>query len=114
MSASKPPIYLDNNATTRPLLEVIDLLRHHYSETYANPGSRHAAGRAARKILEESRESLAAALGAAPQEVLFTSGGTESINLAIRGLAGTKPGTIALTPGEHPATMETCRDLERS
>ncbi|TWU13045.1 Cysteine desulfurase [Symmachiella macrocystis] len=106
-------IYLDNNATTRPLPEVLDVMQRHFADSFANPGSRHAAGRAARKVLEASRESIAQILGATPEELIFTSGGTESINLAIRGLVGTTPGTIALPHGEHPATLEACRALQR-
>ncbi len=93
------------------MIEVMS--QRHFAESYANPGSRHATGGIARKVLEDSRESIAALLGADPDEVIFTSGGTESINLAIRGFVGTAPGTIVLTAGEHPATSETCRDLER-
>lgn len=106
-------IYLDNNATTQPFPEVIEVIGRHLEHSFANPGSRHAEGRIARKVLEESRESIAAVLGATPEEIIFTSGGTESINMAIRGLIGQEPGTIALTAGEHPATTETCGDLER-
>ncbi len=112
-AASTSPIYLDHNATTQPSPEVIEVMSSHFADSFANPGSRHAPGGAARKVLERSRESIAGILGADPREVIFTSGGTESINLAIRGLIGATPGTIALTAGEHPATMETCRDLQR-
>jgi cysteine desulfurase len=105
-------IYLDNNATTRPLPEVVEAMNRHWRDSFANPGSRHAAGRRARQVLETSRESIAAILGAHPDEVIFTSGGTESNNMAILGLTAGAPGTIALTAGEHPAVMETCRFLE--
>jgi cysteine desulfurase len=105
-------IYLDNNATTRLLPEVVDVMERHWRESFANPGSRHAAGRRARQILETARESMAAILGAHPEEVIFTSGGTESNNMAVLGLTAGTPGTIALTAGEHPAVMETCRFLE--
>ena len=107
-------IYLDNNATTRPYPDVIEAMSRHFHDSYGNPGSRHAAGRRARQALEDARESLARILGAAPSEVIFTSGGTEATNLAIFGFAGrTTPGVIALTAGEHPATMEACRWLVR-
>lgn len=99
------PIYLDNNATTRPLPEVIEAMDRAWRDAFANPGSRHAAGRAARRVLEASRETIARVLDAEPDEVVFTSGGTESINAALFGLArGT--GTIATPPAEHPATTE--------
>jgi cysteine desulfurase len=100
-----PPIYLDNNATTRPLPEVVEAMDRAWRDAFANPGSRHAAGRAARRVLETSRETIARVLDAEPDEVVFTSGGTESINAALFGLArGT--GTIATPPAEHPATTE--------
>ena len=105
-------IYLDNNATTRPLPEVVEVMARHWRESFANPGSRHAAGRRARQALETARESMAAILGAHPDEVIFTSGGTESNNMAVLGLTAGSPGTIALTAGEHPAVLETCRFLE--
>ena len=105
-------IYLDNNATTRPWPEVIETVAYHLEHSDANPGSRHAEGRQARKVLEGARETIAAILGAQPGELIFTSGGTEASNLALFGAANSRiPGTIALTAGEHPATMETCRSL---
>lgn len=105
-------IFLDHNATTRPFPEVVETVAHHLYHSYANPGSRHSYGRTARKVLEKSRESIAALLGAHPREVVFTSGGTESTNLALFGCTQQRPGTIALTRGEHPATREACRRLE--
>src|SRR5579872_6518531 len=110
-------IYLDNNATTRPLPEVVETMARHWRDSFANPGSRHAAGRRARQVLEAARESMAAILGAYPDEVIFTSGGTESNNMAVLGLARHEmptglPGTIALTAGEHPAVLEACRFLQ--
>ena len=92
-------IYLDYNATTPPLPEVVDAMSHHFQHSFANPGSRHAEGRRARQALEQARESIASILGADPHEVIFTSGGTESTNLAIFGLTQRSPGTIALTRG---------------
>ena len=106
-------IYLDNNATTRPLPEVVEATARHFRDSFANPGSRHAAGRDARRALEDSRERIAEILGARPEEVIFTSGGTESTNLALFGLAQASPGTILLTAGEHPATANACRRLHR-
>lgn len=105
-------IYLDNNATTRPHPEVVEAVAHHLYHSFANPGSRHAFGRTARRVLETARESIAEILGANPDEIVFTSGGTESTNLAIFGAARGVPGTIAVTAGEHPATAEACRSLE--
>jgi cysteine desulfurase len=99
------PIYLDNNATTRPLPEVVEAIAKASRDAFANPGSRHAAGRAARRVLEASRETVARVLDGEPDEVVFTSGGTESINLALFGLAR-GVGAVATPPGEHPATAE--------
>ncbi|HAH44798.1 MAG TPA: cysteine desulfurase, partial [Planctomycetaceae bacterium] len=102
-------IFLDNNSTTRPLDDVVDLVAEQYRTHYANPGSAHADGRQARRVLEDAREQLASLLGAHPQEVIFTSGGTESINLAIQGFLSGSPGEIVLPAGEHPATVNTIR-----
>ena len=105
-------IYLDNNATTRPRPEVVEAMQLAFVEAYANPGSRHREGRKARQALETARESIAHILNAAPNEVVFTSGGTEASNMALFGLAAGTTGTIALPPGEHPATDESVRVLE--
>lgn len=105
-------IYLDSNATSPPFPEVIDLVAETYRTAYANPGSRHAEGRQARRVMEAARESMAVRLGCLPEEIIFTSGGTESMNIALRGLAFGKPGKILMTPGDHPASLETCRDLQ--
>ena len=106
-------IYLDNNATTRPLPEVVEVMAQHYQHSFANPGSQHAEGRQARRVLEDARETIATILGAQPSEVIFTSGGTESSNMAIFGFTNREPGTILLTAGEHPATIESCKVLEQ-
>ena len=104
-------IFLDANSTTRPYPEVIETVAHHLRFAYANPGSRHAEGRKARRVFEEAREKIADLLGASPSEVVFTSGGTEASNMAIFGFTSSVPETIALTAGEHPATIESCRAL---
>ncbi|MCH9654368.1 MAG: cysteine desulfurase [Planctomycetes bacterium] len=104
-------IFLDNNSTTQPLNEVVELVAEQYRTHYANPGSAHAEGRQARRVLEDAREQMASLLGSKPQEVIFTSGGTEAINLAIQGFLTGIPGEIALTDGEHPATVNTIRRL---
>jgi cysteine desulfurase len=105
-------IFLDHNSTTRPLPEVVEAVARHSRESWANPGSRHAEGRIARRALEDAREKIAAILNANPKEVLFTSGGTEAINLAILGLAGRRPATVLLTAGEHPAVRQACGRLQ--
>lgn len=100
-------INLDQNATTRPLPEVVETVSRVMRDVCGNPGSRHALGRQARRVLEESRETIAAVLGARPAEVVFTSGGTEATNMALCGLTRGRVGTILLPPGEHPATEQT-------
>ena len=102
------PIYLDNNATTPLLPEVLQRMNTAWDTAFANPGSQHSYGREARKILEDSRESVAEILNADASEVIFTSGGTESINMAICGFTFGRTGTIAVTAGEHPATLMSC------
>ncbi len=79
------PVYLDHAATTPVLPEVIEAMTAEMA-VVGNPSSLHTSGRRARRVVEESRESIGRALGARPSEVLFTSGGTESDNLAIKGL----------------------------
>src|SRR5260370_39826685 len=101
-------IYLDNNATTCPLPDVVEVMARHWRDSFANPGSRHAAGRRARQVLENARESMAAILGAHPDEIIFTSGGTAPNHLALPGLPPRAPGPTALPPGEHPARLEAC------
>jgi cysteine desulfurase len=97
-------IYLDHNATTPMRAEVIEEVASVSRERFGNPGSRHTAGRAARQVLESARERVAAILGAQPAEVIFTSGGTEAINLALGGLCTARAGWIVAPEGEHPAT----------
>ena len=106
-------IYLDNNSTTQPLPEVIDTVSRHMRDSYGNPSSRHGFGRKARRVLEDSREQIAAILGALPSELIFTSGGTEANNLAVFGLTPHQAGTILISPGEHPSNLEACRLRER-
>lgn len=114
MPSFRPLINLDHNATTSVRPEVIDEVARGMRDVPGNPGSRHAAGRTARRMLEQARERIAARLGATPDEVIFTSGGTESINTALHGLASKSRPLIAATAGEHPATEQTLRHLEAS
>jgi len=104
-------IDLDANATTTPFPEVMETVLRIAQDIPGNPGSRHIRGRKARQILEASRDLIAMVLGADPEEVVFTSGGTESNNLAIPGLLQGPPRTILLSPGEHPSNREACRAL---
>jgi cysteine desulfurase len=115
MSAPNP-IYLDHAATTRPRPEVLDAMRVAQETAWGNPGSAHASGRRARAVLDESRERLAARLGADPREIVLTSGGTEADNLAIKGAAWAGKGRghrIVTTTIEHHAVGHTMRYLEK-
>lgn len=114
VSMSEPAIYLDNNATTRILPVVADAMSHAWTRGFANPGSQHSFGRDARRLLDSSRDTVAEALNCEPDEVIFTSGGTESINAAIHGLTVRRSGVIATTAGEHPATVAACRQAHAS
>src|SRR6516165_9722693 len=102
-------IYLDNNATTPMLPEVVEAMRPYQTDFYGNPASAHQAGRHARQALEDARERTADILDAHPDEVIFTSGGTEANNLALFGLAvdaspvAQSPGHIITSPIEHPS-----------
>lgn len=102
------PIYLDSNSTTPVDPRVLTRMDECWRTAFANPGSQHEFGRAARRILEDSRESIASILNADPSELIFTSGGTESINMAVFGFTYGRSGVIATTDGEHPATHESC------
>ncbi len=105
---SARPIYLDNNATTPLDPRVLQRMNECFVNAFANPGSAHSFGRAARQVLEDSRESIAEILKADASELIFTSGGTESINMAVHGFTVGRKGLIACTDGEHPATLEAC------
>ncbi|MFN8194609.1 MAG: cysteine desulfurase family protein [Nocardioidaceae bacterium] len=85
MSADSPRVYLDHAATTPMLPEAVEAMTRHLVDV-GNPSSLHASGRAARRVVEESRERIAQAINCRPSEVVFTSGGTESDNLAVKGI----------------------------
>jgi cysteine desulfurase len=105
------PIYLDNASTTPLLPAVWEAMRSCLVEGFGNPASAHRAGRRARQALEDARERIAALLGAAADEVVFTSGATEANNLALLGLAGEPPGHLLSSPLEHPSASEPLRHL---
>src|SRR5436190_14437386 len=110
-SAMTTRIYLDHAATTPVLPEAWEAMRPLLTGPPGNPASAHAAGRQARRALEDARELVAARLGAAADEVIFTSGATEANNLALFGLAGDPPGHIIASPIEHPCVMEPLKCL---
>ncbi|KUO78621.1 MAG: cysteine desulfurase NifS [Desulfosporosinus sp. BRH_c37] len=110
-------IYLDHSATTPVDPEVAALMMTYYTEKYGNPSSVHSFGREAKQALEEARRQVAELIGAAPQEVTFTSGGTEADNLAILGAAEAlrKKGKHLITSAiEHHAVLETCEYLAKN
>ena len=104
-------IYLDANSTTPVLPEVWEAMRPYLTEHFGNPASAHAVGRKARQALEEARERIATLLDADPDEVIFTSGATESNNLALFGLSGEPPATLLASPIEHPCVIEPLKQL---
>ncbi|MFH0808765.1 MAG: cysteine desulfurase family protein [archaeon] len=108
-------IYLDNAATTRVDDVVAGKVREVMLESYGNASSLHAKGREAQLKLEEARERIASYFGCEPKEIVFTGGGTESNNLAIRGLAKANPSKkhIITSVIEHPCVLDTCKDLEK-
>ncbi len=106
-------IYLDNSATTRPYMRVCEKVAEVMRNNYGNPSSLHRLGISAEKEIKTAREIIASTLGARTDEIFFTSGGTESNNLAIMGVCGASRGKrILATQIEHPATINTFVALE--
>jgi cysteine desulfurase len=109
-------IYLDHAATTPLRREAFEAMTPLLTDVYGNPSSPHSAGRRARAALDEARERMARALNAEPRELIFTSGGTESINLALKGVAwaGKAHGNRIVTSAvDHHAVLHTLRHLEK-
>ncbi len=110
-------IYLDHCATTPLRPEVWEEMLPFFRDRFGNPSSVHAYGRAAKEAVEEARSRVASLIGASPGEIVFTGGGTESDNLAIRGAAEALKGRgrhIITSAIEHLAVLRTCRSLEQS
>jgi cysteine desulfurase len=108
-------IYLDNAATTMVDPLVFKAMHPYFTEDYGNPSSIHSAGIKAKKALDFSREKIARSLNSSPNEIIFTSGGTESNNFAIKGIAFAnrhKGNHIITTKIEHKCVLDTCRWLE--
>lgn len=99
-------VYLDHAATTPVDPEVLEGYCERERRAFANPASTHPPGRAAGRLLDEARQTLAKLLGGAPEALLFTSGGTESLGLALLGAPGEAGSTIAYSAVEHPAVVE--------
>ena len=116
MTSAGQCIYLDHAATTPLRPEALEAMLPYLSGEYGNPSSAHGPGRRARLALDEARESVAQDLGADPREIVFTSGGTEAINLAIKGVAwaGKARGHRIITCAvEHHAVLNSVRHLEK-
>src|SRR5579863_8813681 len=113
---TSPVVYLDHAATTPLLPEAIDAMTEELGRL-GNPSSLHDAGRRARRVVEESREQIAEVFGARASEVIFTSGGTEADNLAVKGLfwarraASARRNRVLTTAVEHHAVLDSVRWL---
>lgn len=108
-------IYLDNSATTKPYKEVVDKMLQALTEDYANPSSLHRKGIEVEKNIKLIRQNIAKSIGAKDKEIYFTSGGTESNNTIIRGIANLnkkRKNHIISTVIEHPSVLNTLKDLE--
>lgn len=107
-------VYFDNASTTRTCDEAIEAMLPYFTTRFGNASSLHSWGREAREALEKSRNTVATFLGADADEIVFTGSGTESDNLAIKGIAARNgSGHIITSAVEHPAVLETCRHLEK-
>jgi cysteine desulfurase len=108
-------VYMDHGATTPLREEALEAMLPFLKDHYGNPSSIHAQGRKVRQAVEEAREKTARVLGAEPEEIFFTSGATESNNIALRGAAKKRAasGHIITSSIEHHAVLDVCRDLEK-
>ncbi|MCH8208352.1 MAG: cysteine desulfurase [Nitrospinae bacterium] len=109
-------IYLDHSATTPVDPEVIEAMSSAMAENWGNPSSIHANGRGAKYMIEEAREKVAGLMNASPDEIHFTSGGTEADNWALRGVAHAlkeKGNHIITAETEHPAVIDSCKELNK-
>ena len=105
-------VYFDNSATTKPLKEVINEVADCMENYFGNPSSAHKLGVEAERKIKAARERVAKFIGAAPQEIIFTSGGSEANNTALRGVL--TPGCHIITSSiEHPSVINALQDIEK-
>jgi len=110
-------IYLDNAATTRTAPEVVEAMIPYFTEMYGNPSAIYSLGSAGKKAINEARRTIAGAIGAKPEEIYFTAGGTEADNWAVKAAAESRSGKgkhIITTKIEHHAVLHSCAYLEKS
>ena len=108
-------IYLDNAASTQVHEDVLDSMLPYLKEQYGNPSSIHRYGRLARKAIDKARKQIASLINADPSEILITSGGTESNNTALNGIAVQNPSSQIITSSiEHDAILEPCKKLDQN
>lgn len=110
-------IYMDYAATTPTDQAVVDAMTPFFQNVFGNPSSLHSFGQEAKNAVEAARQTIAASIGAKPQEIVFTSGGSESDNFAIKGAAcalKNKGNHIITSSIEHHAVLESCRFLEKN
>lgn len=107
-------MYLDHSATSPALPEVVEAVRHVLERVHGNPASLHRLGMEAEAVLEDARSTVAAGLGAEPEEVVFTSGGTEANNLAVFGAVWSRSGAhVVVSAFEHSSVLEPARRLKQ-
>jgi cysteine desulfurase len=110
------PVYLDHTATTPLASGVWDAMLPYFTSNWLSPGGLYRSARALKRELDGARQRIAAALGAGPNEIIVTSSGTESINLALRGVAAASQHRgrhLITTPIEHRAVLDTVKQLEK-
>jgi len=113
---TKRHIYLDNNATTKVAKEVKEVILPHLEEIYGNPSSIHSSGRSSRDAIDKARQQLARLINTQPRRIVFTGGGSEANNLALKGAAFSRRSRgnhIITTTVEHPSIMQSCGSLEK-
>lgn len=106
-------VYMDNGATTKVDDEVVKVMQEFMVNKFGNPSSLHQFGREVKNALDRSRKVIAAKINAEPEEIIFTSGGTEADNLAIKGIVYANKNHIITSRIEHPAVLNTCKQLEK-